>query len=431
MNLKEWYSNCREIRHELQNLQHRIGEVGVQFQKHVDGAHEIPDQNEFDRSKHILDRIKEVDWYKAWFDLTDDLNLGLLHIDRPEQTQTGYMVSHVLGVTNTLVKLATALATEQQSSRDLNQQAKRLWRKYGSARSKVKNDWMSSGKCAFEQLRTIVSIMDGEVFVDPESFNAYKVRPLLPWALLLVMYAPPDLRKDAEYWLRQPDVTNKDFEKDVEPLIRSYLQQAFTELQFLANSRLAHQHLVERYKERCENYDWKNIADIIQRYNQHVNNRAEEAGKRARFEYEDLLTLQFARYLHDNGYAVHYTPRDGVHEPDLVGKLSNELEPIVVEAKVVGQRRGTKQGAPWIMNGLRALLAYLEKYHNDYGVKDGYLIVFRVGDENSPMYTFDELEWAVGTFTILPKIINVGQINKKDAPIMIKREDFLSSYDSK
>ena len=98
MNIKEWFSNCHEIRRELQNLQHIIREVGVQIQKHIDGAHEILDQNEFDRSEHILGRITEVDWYKPWDNQTDDLNLALLHIERPEKTQTGYMVSHVLVV---------------------------------------------------------------------------------------------------------------------------------------------------------------------------------------------------------------------------------------------------------------------------------------------------------------------------------------------
>lgn len=164
------------------------------------------------------------------------------------------------------------------------------------------------------------------------------------------------------------------------------------------------------------------MADMIQRHTQQV---AEEAKEHARFEFEELLTLHFARYLHDNGYTVHYTPRDGVHEPDLLGNLSNELEPIVVEAKVVGQRYGKSQSTSWIMKGLRALLAYLEKYYNDYGVKDGYLIVFRLGDEKSPMYIFDEHEWVVGRFTIVPKIINIGQVNKTDPPILIKKEDLL------
>jgi len=270
--------------------------------------------------------------------------------------------------------------------------------------------------------------MDGDVFADPENLKGPKVRRLMPWALLLVMYAPPDLRREAEYWLRQPEATNPDFEKDVEPLVKLHLQQVFTELQFLANTRLGHLHLVERYKARCENYDWKRIDDMVQGYTDQVARMAEEAGKDPTFRYEDLLTLHFARYLHDHGYAVHYTPRDGVHEPDLLGNLSNELEPIVVEVKVVGQRRGAERGAPWIMSGLRALLSYLEKYHNDYGVKDGYLIVFRVGDETSPVFAFDQPEWVLGPFTILPRIINVGQVNKRDAAILIKREDFLRSY---
>lgn len=426
--LENWMSNCHEIRQELQILQQEIKEVGARVQKYVDSTHEIPDQNAFNQSKHILERIQETNWYQSWADKTDSLDLELLHIERPGQTQTGYMVAHVLSVIKTLNRLTSALKTEQRSSRELRQQVESLWRKYGAAQSKVKNDWMSSGKCALKQLRIIAKIMDGDVFINPNIFELSDVRPFIPWALLIVMYAPPDLQSKAKNLLKQPDTTNLNFEKDIEPLIGSYLRVVFTELQFLANSRLAHQSLVERYKARCENYDWKNIAGMVQRYTEKRALSADESGKHIRLEYEDLLTLHLARYLHDNGYAVHYTPRDGIHEPDLLGNLANELEPIVVEAKVVGQRYGAKQGAPWIIKGARALLAYLEKYNDEYGVKDGYLIVFRLGDETSQMFTFDEEEWVVGSFTILPKIINIGQINKKDVPILIKGEDFIRNF---
>jgi hypothetical protein len=208
------------------------------------------------------------------------------------------------------------------------------------------------------------------------------------------------------------------------------LQHVFSELQFIANTRLSHQQLIGQYKARCENYEWKDIADTIERYNKKVNQISEEKGSRARYEYEDVLTLHLARYLHDNGYSVHYTPRDGVYEPDLLGKLSNELEPIVVEAKVVGQKYGKEQGVSWIFNGLRALLAYLEKYHNDYGVTDGYLIVFRIGDKTTLTYIFDRSEWAIGQFIIMPVIINLGQINKKDPPVIITQEEFVRQYNN-
>jgi hypothetical protein len=243
------------------------------------------------------------------------------------------------------------------------------------------------------------------------------------------MYAPSDLQDEAKYWLKEPDA-NKDFEKDIQPLIKRHLQDVFVELLFIANTRLSHQQLIGQYKARCENYEWKDIADTIERYTEKVIQLSEKKERSARYEYEDVLTLHLARYLHDNGYSVHYTPRDGVHEPDLLGKLSNELEPVVVEAKVVGQRYGKEQGVSWIYNGLRALLAYLEKYHNDYGVTDGYLIIFRIGDETTLTYTFDQPEWVIGQFTIMPVIINIGQINKKDPPVIIKQEEFVRQHDN-
>jgi hypothetical protein len=358
--------------------------------------------------------------------MTDALHLEALHIERPRQTQTGHMISHVLSMTNVLARLAGAVAAEEETTKELQGQAENLWQRYSSAQWRVKNDWMSSGIHALKQLRIAVGIMDGDIFVDPTNYELPRVKSLMPWMVLMIMYAPSaDLKDKFKWWLRQPDAANKDFEEDLEPLIRSHSRQVFAELLFLANSRLAHQVLIERYKMRCENYDWKHIAEMIQGYVEQVNSRAEEEGNQKRYHFEDLLTLHLARYLHDNGYAVHYTPRHGVHEPDLLGRLSNDLEPIVVEAKVVGQPYGTEQGVSWIEEGLRALLAYLQKYHSDYGVTDGYLIVFRMGDETSAMYTFDPPEWIVSGFTIMPKVINVGRINKKDLPVVVRQEDLL------
>jgi hypothetical protein len=209
--------------------------------------------------------IKEADWYQSWAQKTDTLKLELLHIDDPPQTQTGYMVAKVQGVTDQLARLAKVIGLEQETTLELHSNAKRLWRQYDAARRVAKNDWMSSGKHAWQQLRIMVDIMDGSVFADPENLKFAKVRPFLPWMLLMQMYAPPDLRAKAEYWLKQPDATNRDFADDLVPLIRRYSRQIFTELKFLAGSRLAHRHLVETYKVRCENYDWKQIAEMVNR----------------------------------------------------------------------------------------------------------------------------------------------------------------------
>ena len=425
-NHKKWLDSCSVVRAELSELEERIRAVGARLDAVIESPAEIADADAFDRSKHILDKIKEIDWYQSWNTMTDALHLEALHIERPRQTQTGHMISHVWSMTNVLAtRLAGAVAAEEETTKELQTQAEDLWRRYGSAQWKVKNDWMSSGIHALKQLRIAVGIMDGDIFVDPTNYELPRVKSLMPWMVLMIMYAPSaDLKDKFKWWLRQPDAANKDFEEDLEPLIRSHSRQVFAELLFLANSRLAHQVLIERYKMRCENYDWKRIAQMIQGHAEQVSG-AEREGKKNRYHFENLLTLHLARYLHDNGYAVHYTPRHGVHEPDLLGRLSNDLEPIVVEAKVVGQPYGTEQGLPWIEEGLRALLAYLQKYHSDYGVTDGYLIVFRMGDEKSAMYTFDPPEWIVSGFTIVPKVINVGRINKKAPPVIVRQDDFL------
>jgi hypothetical protein len=105
----------------------------------------------------------------------------------------------------------------------------------------IKNDWLSSGKYALEQLRTVIRIIDGDIFIDPANLRIPKIRPLEPWLILIAGYAPSDeLKKAVLFHLQQSKATKKNYE-DVETLIKSHLNQVFIELQFLANSRLAHQ----------------------------------------------------------------------------------------------------------------------------------------------------------------------------------------------
>jgi chaperonin cofactor prefoldin len=420
---KERRNDYRNMRAQLSELEQKIRAVGAELYEATKDLQEIPDAAR--RTMHILGKIRENDWYQSGANMRDDLDLEQLHVERPPQTRTGHMVSKVVTLTGVLAKFAEAVGVKQETIAELKRQAEGLWRQYESARRKLQHDWISSGKYALEQLRTVVRIIDGDLFVDPADYKLPSLISLAPWKTLISAYAPSDLRQEITRSLKHIETEHKDFKQDLEPLIRSYLRLIFEELQFLATSRLAHQHLVERYKVRCENYDWKHIAELIKSHAKLV-----EEEVKSRYEFEDLLTLHFARYLHDNGYAVHYTPRDGVHEPDLLGNLRNDLEPIVVEAKVVGQQYGTTQGKSWIFKGLRALLAYLQKYYSDYGITDGYLIVFRVGDEKFPMYMFDRAEWEIGQFTIVPKVINIGKINKTDEPVLIKREDFMEDLGS-
>lgn len=417
---KEWRDKCHKMRLQLSNLERIIRKVGERVEEAIGTMKTIPDA--VHRTDHIIDKIREADWYHPWANTRDDLDLELLHVRQPGTTQTGYMISSALTKARVLAARAEEIGEEQETTAKLRVQAEALWRQYDSVRRQLKYNWMSAGKHALEQLRTVIRIIDGAIFVDPANYKSPKSTSLAPpWIALMLRHSPPDLREDIEWLLRHTETDEWELERDPEALIRLYLRRVFEELQFLANSRLAHQHLVERYKARCENYDWKHIAEQIESYVQTVEKKSTERGKEPRYGFEDLLTLHFARYMHDNGYSVHYRLRDGVHEPDLIGNLRNDLEPIVVEAKVVGQEFGTTQGENWIYQGLRALFAYLQKYHSDYGVTDGYLAVFRIGDETFPMYYFDPAEWRFGQFTIVPKVINIGRINKKDVPIPIRK----------
>jgi hypothetical protein len=363
----------------LIRLETRVRTVGTKLARVIENGVEPAETDAFERSKHILDKIEEPDWYQSWSAKTDDLDLNILHLELPSQTQTGHMASHVVSLTNVLTRLAGAVGLEEETTKKLHGQTQILRQRYRSALWKVKNDWTSSGMCALKQLKTAVEIMDGDIFVDPANYEGTSVKHLMPWMLLMMMYAPSaSLKRKFKWWLEQPDASIKDFREDLEPLVRAHSRQLFTELLFLANSRLAHRILIERYKTRCEIYDWKQIMAIIQDHARKVAEEAAEADKRPVHRFEDLLTLHLARYLYDSGYPVHYTPRHGVHEPDLLGRSANDLESVVVEAKVVGQQYGTVRGVSWIEKGLRALLAYLQRYYSDYGVTDGYLIILPV-----------------------------------------------------
>ena len=158
--------------------------------------------------------------------------------------------------------------------------------------------------------------------------------------------------------------------------------------------------------------------------------KIEKKQKRITYQFEDLLTLHFAHYLYDSGYTVHYKLKVDKQEPDLLVSSGDlELEPIVVEAKIIGQEHGTPRKRPWILEGFDALHSYLEKFHSDYGVTHGYLVVFRIGDK-SPIYTFNPQEWSVGHFTIVPKLINLGGTGKKAPHKVIRKEDWIADPES-
>jgi hypothetical protein len=412
---QEWFAACQKAREQLLEIERGVRATGAMIEKVARDAAATTGTEP--PGFHILAKIAEEDWYRHWDRTTDVVSLELLHLERPPQTQTGFMIANVLGIARQLAKLAAALGAEEAASVELREQAQRLWRQYGTAQRRLKYDWMSSGKCALEQLRVVTRIVNGGIFEDAANYGPKGLRSLSQWATFVVGYAPPDLRHEIEVACKQFGIKLKDFQRDLDPLIRLYLRRLHEELQTLAASRFAHEQVVDRYKVRCENYDSRAIEHLIEGH-------VKETGE-GKFQFEDLLTLHLARYLYDSGYAVHYRLRGGAQEPDLLARVG-DLEPIVVEAKIVGQEHGTSQGKEWILQGLRALHSYVEKLHSEYGVADGYLVVFRIGD-TGPMYTFEPQEWPFSQFVIIPRVINLGKIDKKAAPEVIRQKDVMGA----
>jgi len=222
---KEWFRNCESIKKELLRLETKIRDFRDSLAKHINSLESIPSDQEFLQNKHILDKIAERDWFSAWEGLSDDLDLNSLHISKPRQTKTGHMVSSVLSKTRALERFTKALDYKVDTAQGFREQLENLWGLYGVAGWKIKNDWMSSGKHGLDQLRVTVSIMDGEIFVDPSNLKHPKVNFLKPWMLLLAMYAPSSgVKKKCEWYINHDTAAMKNFENDLLPFIQSYLK---------------------------------------------------------------------------------------------------------------------------------------------------------------------------------------------------------------
>ena len=215
------------------------------------------------------------------------------------------------------------------------------------------------------------------------------------------------------YGQRVTNVSDVTTRNDLIVFAKLQLRRFYEGLRASIGSQLAFQRIIELYKIRSEEYERIDLLNLIE---EHIESQTRE---NKRLQLEDLLTRQLALYLYDNGYPVHYRLRAGGQEPDLLSK-EGVPENVVVEAKVVGQNRG--EG--WIIEGIRALHSYLEKCYSEYDVTLGYLIIFRVGEEE--LFSFEPQTWQIGHFQIIPKLINLGGTSKQANPILIRQEDIIS-----
>jgi hypothetical protein len=117
--------------------------------------------------------------------------------------------------------------------------------------------------------------------------------------------------------------------------------------------------LIRKFKQRCEWYDRENLLKLTERQTGQQRNQVEVK-----------LTLELARYLHDNGVIPLSQVILGSVRPDLLGLYSGEeLFPIEVKVIKLNEKRRLRLGFNQILQYLRTI-----------GMKEGFYIVFCRGD---------------------------------------------------
>jgi hypothetical protein len=211
----------------------------------------------------------------------------------------------------------------------------------------------------------------------------------------------------------KPEIDRRDIEEDLrqgrqqkvaEPIQRA-LDRFVEELHVLGASTLSHRTVVERFKERCVHYDKWRLREIA------------EQGRGTR---EDRLTLELARYLHDNGIFVLVRPRVGNLDPDVVG-----LGDFAVEAKAYADARGARHDIVHAYYQLHAYMTALET--GAMRVNEGFVVAFRLdGPTYEPPATYD-----TGRFLIHSVTIDLGESDvsgrNQPEPIPIREDEIFTA----
>jgi hypothetical protein len=162
------------------------------------------------------------------------------------------------------------------------------------------------------------------------------------------------------------------------------LARLVDELHVLGASTMSHRVVVERFKERCLWYDKARMRDIA---------ADERVGRGTR---EDRLTLELAKYLHDNGLFVLVRQRVSNLEPDVVG-----LQGLAVEAKAYGPKSARTD----IVHGYYQLHSYMTALETGaMAVHEGFVVAFRL---DGPIYDTPRT-LNVGRFLIHSMTIDLG-----------------------
>ncbi len=169
--------------------------------------------------------------------------------------------------------------------------------------------------------------------------------------------------------------------------LKSGVKRIYEAIREEIGTNLLYFQLINRYKVRSQIYNKPELRKIVE-----DKNNAER--------FEDVLTLDLARFLFDSGLSTYYRVHAGSHEYDLIDLETNTANPLFVEAKVYTNSKAKQT----LIKGIYQLHSYLCGFEAKKLIDEAYYVVFRIG---GPIYVFPH-KIQIGKFSIYPILIDLG-----------------------
>lgn len=161
--------------------------------------------------------------------------------------------------------------------------------------------------------------------------------------------------------------------------------------------------LVQRYAAKCEGFDSARLRELL------VDNSRNA---------ERTLTLDFAKYLFDQGLTPLLDPTIGGLRPDVVTSTPGPL--LYVEAKQYGEH-GARQT---ILDAYKQVWSTWGRLRNQYRVPEAFLLVFRVGGPRVELPSVVEHK-GLRLWSVLADISEEGGSKEKRPPISFDQADLV------
>jgi len=209
---------------------------------------------------------------------------------------------------------------------------------------------------------------------------------------------------------RPTQIGDKELDKIIENL-KYRAKRVYEAVRQEIGTQLIYKQMLNNYKTRSMWYNFKELWDLV----------TDGKGKFIRNR-EEILTLELAKYLFDNGISVVYRMKAGKHEIDMVNP--EEKKPLGIEVKVYKDSQARKD----IISGVAQLHSYIHNLSSTKNVEEGFYVIYRFG---GPLYSLPE-RINIGKFTINTILIDLGKSKesgrKQDKPVVIKEEEIVKKF---